>query len=717
MIAAENQALSARTTAASLATGPAVGGVLSASSAAAVPTRKYVPLPSKQQLANNANSKEAVKKDVRARKILQQISLSVERFDNLFHMDPLSRYELATREKQKGRTRDMGSQYNEDWLSQEVQTEEIDTYTLGAQVPDDLSAKVLVARESSATSTSTSTGTGPDDSHLQQPAAAPLSTLSTARLTSFLSSAAQVMDALLQENLSLSSGGGAQEGRVGAAFTQPAGPLGAISNASLSLRAPAIFGPRTIKDVVFSRQRCHTILVAYSRVDLTRVAHIPPNTSTAKAPFEGTAHKGLILIWDLLSPTYPTKVLLLDGTPSCVGCDHARAHIIFAGTEEGSIAVWDLREDTAVHRCLLEPNLSEEGSVGHTHVLRQASFSTDYMATENHESSVRRILSLTEHDLRAMLGQNSTATDDGDVGGDGALASSATSFSLTGGTLSSNFQFSSLDEIGGLYVWTGIELHNVDPAGSEIDLGLREGAKIKLVRSAVLLTSAAVSQQSFSLAFKPDEPNEYLVSLGRGLLRRGRRYGEKAAPSEYVQFGGGGGKDDCASVDFHPIWTQYFLAGFKSGAVSLFHVSSSRALATWLSVFGPTMDAGYAGPSSGVVQVQWSSFRPSVFVALDARGQMVIFDLVHQQQKSVATAQLTSPPESTATIEPPPPVLALSSRTGQSTSQSAHLLAFPTSSADGHAVTVHALKPAFSQVTEPERQKFAEYLRHVHASA
>ena len=125
--------------------------------------------------------------------------------------------------------------------------------------------------------------------------------------------------------------------------------------------------------------------------------------------------------------------------------------------------------------------------------------------------------------------------------GGGASASSGGGGGGGGGGVG-NFQFASLDEVGGLLVWTGIGLGDVDTAGgSEADPGLAPGARVKLVRSATLRDPntnappshiannlglpASIGLQSFDVQFKPDETNEYILALGKGQLRRGRRYG------------------------------------------------------------------------------------------------------------------------------------------------------------------------------------------------
>ena len=76
-----------------------------------------------------------------------------------------------------------------------------------------------------------------------------------------------------------------------------------------------------------------------------------------------------------------------------------------AGLQEGSIALWDLRESSLMHSalgalsavvhrriCLLSTAAS---SSGESCVLRHVTFTTDDMTRENHEAPVRRIVPLS----------------------------------------------------------------------------------------------------------------------------------------------------------------------------------------------------------------------------------------------------------------------------------------------------------------------------------
>lgn len=101
-----------------------------------------------------------------------------------------------------------------------------------------------------------------------------------------------------------------------------------------------------------------------------------------------------------------------------------------------------------------------------------------------------------------------------------------------------SFQVASLDDDGAVFIWTVIELKEAEMSGSDTDLGLNIGGRIKLIRSSENAKSSSSSVidcpwprardamcQAFDLRFKRDDTNEFLVALGGGSVIRTRRYG------------------------------------------------------------------------------------------------------------------------------------------------------------------------------------------------
>ena len=82
---------------------------------------------------------------------------------------------------------------------------------------------------------------------------------------------------------------------------------------------------------------------------------------------------------------------MVDGVPTCCAFPSQRAHLALAGLKEGSIALWDLREEANKHRSVaLEPT-SEGAAPGSSDAfltVRTPTFTTDCLVHENHEAPV-----------------------------------------------------------------------------------------------------------------------------------------------------------------------------------------------------------------------------------------------------------------------------------------------------------------------------------------
>ncbi|KAK2860052.1 hypothetical protein Q7C36_004218 [Tachysurus vachellii] len=168
-----------------------------------------------------------------------------------------------------------------------------------------------------------------------------------------------------------------------------------------------------------------------------------------------------------------------------------KATLVFAGTDIGSVLVWDLREHSGSH---LHIRVCEE-----KWTLRHPTFSTDaVLSGVGHFSpivSVEPVLVNVGAGLRDPL-----------------LPEQEESLGLS-------FQLGSLDETGLLNLWVVVELPKADYSGSQTDLGLHPGGKVKLLHSSSLQTTPGVDKRilgvtshlSFILKFLPSDSNHYFI--------------------------------------------------------------------------------------------------------------------------------------------------------------------------------------------------------------
>jgi WD40 repeat protein len=321
------------------------------------------------------------------------------------------------------------------------------------------------------------------------------------------------------------------------------------------------------------------LLVAYSpAIDL-----VSCNDATSLSGDHWLRNKGLLCYWNLTRAGSPDKILCCDGRPHRCTLAPDHAHLCFAGLQEGSVALWDTREDELLHR-----SVSGFGG-GSSLLVRSATFSTDDCA--GHLAPIVALRPLLTQQDASLTQQKST------------------------------FQIASLDQDLVLIVWTVIELKEGNLAGSKHDLGLALGARVKMMKSVVVEVKHINARSCFDFMCKPADTNEFFLALSSGNITCCRRFGELPDP---CTFSSAELPDPCLCLQFSPFVSNMFVAGFESGSISLFNEESSDPVLRWSNV-----------APGAVISIQWSFHRPSVFIALAATGEMLVFDLLVDEQLPV----------------------------------------------------------------------------------
>lgn len=406
----------------------------------------------------------------------------------------------------------------------------------------------------------------------------------------FLEKAAGVCVALLEESTGL----------LGGAATQPSLAQAVFADHVTQLAAGLpVFAGRQVVAAEYSAVRPHLLLVAYGSCVPGEAQIVDPDLAT-----------GCLCLWNTREPSSPLNILVTESTPTCCCFDPRKACLAFAATEEGSVAVWDLREPAGLH--------SEHSIAGTAYRLRRPTYSTDGIpSTLNHEAPVVAIASVSSASAGTPKGQSS--------------ASPTTSF-----------QLATLDLDGVFKTWTVVEEVDADAAGSLSALGLLPGGRVKIVPGAtVVLTASPRSLQGDSLqatCFQlfPERPNQFIAGTSLGGIVRGVRFGERHSPRQYLH--SKGSLLRVCSMRFHPTVPTHFLAGYSNGDVCLFHVDFAAPIETWIGAC-----------DSEVRWVRWSTLRPTVFFALTASGKLVIWDLLESSTAPVETIDVRGGRDGTQT--------------------------------------------------------------------
>ncbi|XP_045054675.2 cytoplasmic dynein 2 intermediate chain 1 isoform X3 [Desmodus rotundus] len=511
---------------------------------------------------------QALKQKMRSTKLLRLIDLDFSFTFSLLDLPPVNEYDKYIRNFGKKNTKQAYVQCNEDRVDRDLQTEETETRAVWTQHPGEGSA-VSGGSES------------------RGPCAAEVLKIDTPRLSSFLRAACQVVAALLEEDRVAAAPGrdpGTQDSTL---------PLSA-SSSPLNTSLPFL-QHRNVSCLHASRVQRQTVVSVHG---LPRKALAPPLDS-----------RYVLCVWDIRQPSEPQKVLVCESQVTCCCLSPSKAFLLFAGTEHGSVVVWDLREDSRMHRYV---RLSDC-----CWTFRTATFSTDgLLSSVSHHSPLRAVEPVSASGCKKQSFVLSPFSAQEEMSG-------------------LSFHIASLDESGVLHVWVVVELPKVDVAGSVSDLGLLPGGRIKLVHSTASHLSDSLScrgdgcwgaPQTLSIKFLPTDPGRFVVGTNLGVIGHGARQGLRMPPKCFQPRERGPRPVSVSAIDFSPFGEPLFLAGCSDGSIRLHQLASEQPLLQW----------DHSTEGHAVWGLQWSPTRPAAFFVWDEASCLYIWDLLESDLGPVA---------------------------------------------------------------------------------
>ncbi|XP_047619115.1 cytoplasmic dynein 2 intermediate chain 1 isoform X1 [Phacochoerus africanus] len=511
---------------------------------------------------------QALKQKTRSTKLLRLIDLDFSSSFSLLDLLPVSEYDRYIRSFGRKNTKQAYVQCNEDRVERDAQTEEVETREAWTQHPGE-GAAVSGGSEQS----------DPCDGAI-------VPKVDTPRLSSFLRAACQVMAVLLEEDRAAAGPNWtplAQEGTL--PFSDSCAPL----NTSLP----------------FLQHRRVCCLHA-SQVHRRTVVSVHGLPGKAVSPLLDSRY--VLCVWDIWQPSGPQKTLISESEVTCCCFSPLKACLLFAGTAHGTVVVWDLREDSRIHRYV---KLSEG-----FWTFRTPTFSTDGVLTAvNHQSPLQAV----EPVSASVCKRQSSVLSPFSTQEDPACLSS---------------HIASLDESGVLNLWVVVELPKADIAGSLRDLGLIPGGRIKLVHGAVIQLSDSLSckgcepwsAQTLTVKFLPSDPNRFVVGTDLGLISHGSRQDSRASPRLFRPQQPGVRPVRVTAIDFSPFGEPVFLAGCSDGSIRLHQLAAERPLLQWEDSTG----------GRAVTGLRWAPTRPAVFLVQDDASCVYIWDLLESDLGPVA---------------------------------------------------------------------------------
>ncbi|XP_030405976.1 WD repeat-containing protein 60 isoform X3 [Gopherus evgoodei] len=483
------------------------------------------------ETANQRQSSQimATKQKKRSSELLRLIDLDFSVSFSLLDLPPVNEYDMYIRNFGKTNTKQAYVQSNEDNLERDVQTDEIETLEKWTQHPGD---SVLVSG-------------GPRSSNDVSTDIVVTPKIDSQRLTNFLRSACQVIAVLLEED------------RVA---TQPRWNLRSRQT-SLSI-SDSCFQLNTNLPFLHGRKVSCLHISQVQRQALLSVHGLPEKPGAIQLD-----RKYIVCVWNVWQPSSPQKVLVCEAEVSCCCFSPSKATLVFAGTMDGSLVVWDLREDSRMHHCV---KLNETDWI-----FRSPTFSTDgVLSSLNHTYPV---LAIEPVSTSVYKEQNY------------GLSHLSSQEEMSG----LSFQIASMDENGTLNLWVAVELQKVDLSGSQSDLGLIPGGKIKLVHSSTVQLNSSLfpkdilclrKPQTLNIKFLPSNPNHFIVGTDIGMV------------------------------------------GCSDGSIRLHQMTSEHPLIQW-------NDSTNGQP---IIALQWALTRPAVFFVLDTSSTVYIWDLLENDLCPVA---------------------------------------------------------------------------------
>nr|XP_060638550.1 cytoplasmic dynein 2 intermediate chain 1 isoform X1 [Anolis sagrei ordinatus] len=547
------------------------------SSAHMAKSGKFIDFQTAKQRQNNRKIASQQKK--RSAELLRLIDLDFSVSVCLLDLPPVNEYDMYIRNFGKINTKQAYCQWNEDNLDRDIQTEEIETQEKWTQHPGETA---LVCGGLKSTS---------DVSPLTPK-------IDSQRLASFLRSACQVIEVLLEEDQ---------------VAIQPRRNLRSRpSSLSISDRCfqlntdlPFLNGPMFF----LGRKISHLHISQAQRQALLSVHGLPEKSSGLLLD-----RKYIICVWNVWQPSSPQKLLFCESQVTCCCFSPSKAILVFAGTVDGSVLVWDLREDSRMHFSM---------KVNETNwTFRSPTFSTDgVFAPINHTCPV---LTIEPISTSVFKEQNSGLSY----------------LSFQEEMLGLSFQIASMDENGTLTLWVVVELQKGDLAGSQSDLGLIPGGKIKLVHSSTVQLNCSLSPkdmfmgvpQTLNIKFLPSNPNHFVVGTDVAVVSHGTRHELKVPPKWFKPQQGGPRSSRVNAIDFSPFGKPIFLVGCSDGSIRLHQMTSELPLMQW----------NNSTSGKPIIALQWALTRPAVFFVLDATSVVYIWDLLENDLSPVAKQPIWS---------------------------------------------------------------------------
>ncbi|XP_038047961.1 cytoplasmic dynein 2 intermediate chain 1-like [Patiria miniata] len=517
----------------------------------------------------HVHSKASQKTMQRGRELMNLIELDVSTC-TLFEMPPVKVYEVYIKSYGRSDTKQAFVQCQDAVFDRDIQTEPVEMRDIWIQHPSEGTSTFSVCAEDNRVNK--------EDIGLVK--------VNSLRLSMFLEKAVQVMSAILEEDISCDRKSNLQNNQCKIPFSE--GYTRLYSHLS-------ILKGRYATHAQFHPVQSNLLLTVYSR---------------PKVYDTWNSAQSIICVWNINNSSQPYRILSCRSEVTSCCFSPIKSTFVFAGTDEGAIVAWDLREPSSMHQSMHK----DDGQLP----LRVPTYST-YGASrdDNHQSPIVKVqpVIITEDSHWVPIPTTDPVLSSEDINGP-------------------SFQLVSLDEQGVINFWVVLDLGTTDSGGSETDLGLVPSGKLKLLKSSSVVLENQIrdmppAQRAKNMKFSLKDPTQFFIATDSGCILHGSRHGDRVSPRRYRKQTDSPG--EVIHLDFSPFGLPCFLAGSSDGSICLYGLTQEAPLFTW----------NNSTSNMPIVSMMWSRSRPSVFYVADVTSKVYVWELLTSQEGPVDIEHFT----------------------------------------------------------------------------
>ncbi|XP_012153393.2 cytoplasmic dynein 2 intermediate chain 1 isoform X1 [Megachile rotundata] len=497
----------------------------------------------------------------RGEQLLEMIKLDVMEW-SLLECSPIP-YEEFIRNYGKSNTQQTSTQTGEDNIDVETQTEKITFGNKWTQFPVTCRNK-LQTKEDLDLFKMDQIGVG-DDNDTKIINSATLSSFDVLRLCDFVTRAGRVILSLIEER---QSGGNVFKDEKEVPFSD-----GVVK---LSIDSITFLAGRAVTLIHYSEILNKILMTIHSAVE-------EEIETSNKQDYITDCCIGCV--WNISEPSMPIK-LFYSPCPITACCFHlTNYNVVFAGLQDGSISLWDLKEDEMWHHKVIDKENKRNWTI------RMSTYTTTTNTETNiHTSQIVAIRVLSKIEVQSLERRSNKFVP---------------------------IQICSLNENGSMVIWS--VLH--DMGISVDDLGLSFWGSVRLVKSQEVFLQSNNRNKIDAATFIDmhvdcvDNNNLYVATNSSNILHA-TCIGNKANPAVYKNFDTNlSGNVTC--LEICPFQHSYFLVGCDDGTIRLHSLNIEK----------PILQLREEDNEYKIKSVQWSKSKPFTIFVLDNNSNIHVWDL------------------------------------------------------------------------------------------